>query len=217
MIVIFAPFNIMKNSETHTPNPVKADLIISVAQKRFGIYGVEKTSMREIADDLQLTKGALYYYFHGKEELYKAVIEKEQNEFLKKLEKDSLIVQDNIAYLKNYAVKRLSYFRTLLNLSRLRQESLTDIKPLIGKSLKKFRGKEKDMIVNILQRGNASGEFNISDPVGTAILFLDLLRGLRSSVLDNKRTLTIEEDEYKLLLKRTVDFTDIFINGLKSK
>ncbi len=49
------------------------------------------------------------------------------------------IVTDNTGYLKNYAVKRLSYFKTLLNLSRLRQESLANIKPLIVKSLKDFQ------------------------------------------------------------------------------
>ncbi len=43
----------------------------------------------EIANDLHMTKGALYYYFPGKENLYEAVIEKEQNEFLRKLGADA--------------------------------------------------------------------------------------------------------------------------------
>ena len=59
----------------------KTDLIIEAAQKRFGLYGVEKTSMREIANDLKLSKASLYYYFPDKESLYKAVVEKEQKEF----------------------------------------------------------------------------------------------------------------------------------------
>ncbi len=193
----------------------KAKLIVAAAQKRFGIYGVEKTSMREIANDLQMTKGALYYYFPGKESLYQAVIEKEQNEFLKKLEADASNVTDNKGYLRNYAVNRLSYFKTLLNLSRIRQESLANIKPLILKSLKDFHEKETEMIVKIFEKGNAAGEFNVSDPAGTSGLFLDLLRGLRSSFLNDKETLIISENEYKLLLKKTIDFTEIFINGLK--
>jgi len=198
----------------HHDKTDKSALIIAEAQKRFGIYGIEKTSMREIANDLHMTKGALYYYFPGKEYLYKAVIEKEQNEFLRKFEEEAKIVIDNKSHLKNYAVKRLSYFKTLLNLSRIRQESLAEIKPVIAHSLKNFREKENEMIVKILEKGNADGEFNISDPESTAVLFLDLLRGLRNAILNKKRTLMIDEEEYNLILKQTVAFTDIFINGL---
>jgi len=59
------------------------DRILSVAQTRFGLYGFEKTTMREIAEELNVSKGSLYYYFPDKENLYKAVVEKEQEEFLK--------------------------------------------------------------------------------------------------------------------------------------
>ena len=48
----------------------KRELIIETAQKRFGLYGIEKTSMREIANDLNMTKGSLYYYFSGKRKIY---------------------------------------------------------------------------------------------------------------------------------------------------
>ena len=193
----------------------KRELIIETAQKRFGLYGIEKTSMREIANDLNMTKGSLYYYFSGKENLYNAVIKKEQNEFLVKLNEDEKNATNNTDYLKIYAVKRLSYFRTLLNLSRIKQEFLADIRPLIDQSLKDFREKEKNMIIQVFERGNSNGEFKISDPAGTALLFLDLLRGLRNSVLNNKKKLVIDEGEFQLLLKRTVDFTEIFINGLR--
>jgi AcrR family transcriptional regulator len=37
-------------------NDNKAELIIQIAQKRFGLYGIEKTSMREIAGDLGISK-----------------------------------------------------------------------------------------------------------------------------------------------------------------
>ena len=64
---------------------MKEQLILDAAQKRFGLYGIEKTSMREIADDLNLSKASLYYYFPDKESLYRAVVEKEQSEFLDRI------------------------------------------------------------------------------------------------------------------------------------
>ena len=90
----------------------KAKLIIEAAQKRFGLYGVEKTSMREIADDLQLSKASIYYYFHDKESLYRAVVEKEQNEFIVKISERILSIEEPEMLLKEYASSRLSYFKT---------------------------------------------------------------------------------------------------------
>ena len=55
----------------------KTEQIIKVAQKRFGQYGFEKTTMNEIASDLNMCKGSLYYYFPDKEHLYIAVAKKE--------------------------------------------------------------------------------------------------------------------------------------------
>ena len=57
----------MNIAKTGIDKSKKLKLIIEASQKRFGIFGVEKTSMREIADDLKLSKASLYYYFPDKE------------------------------------------------------------------------------------------------------------------------------------------------------
>ena len=121
----------------------KADLIISAAQKLFGLYGAEKTSMREIADDLHISKASLYYYFPDKENLYISVIEKEQTEFLETLEKDIRNNPDPAKCLRRYAMNRLSYFKYLVNLARIRPDAIPEFRPLIADSLKNFREKEK--------------------------------------------------------------------------
>jgi len=41
------------------------------------------------------------------------------------------------------------------------------------------------------------------------------LKGLRSTLVSEKKTLFIEQDEYDLLLEKTIAFTDFFIKGLK--
>lgn len=194
----------------------KVDLIIETAQKRFGLYGIEKTSMREIADDLKLSKASLYYYFPDKETLYKAVVEKEQNEFLARISENIINTSDPAELLHEYSVNRLSYFRTLLNLSRLRFEAYSDMKPVFRETIRLFREKEKEIIVKIFKTGIKKGIFIIPDPDKTALLFLDLLKGLRGSVMNDKITLIIDKDEYDKLLENTMAFTDIFIKGLKA-
>jgi AcrR family transcriptional regulator len=195
----------------------KVQLIIEAAQNRFGLYGIEKTSMREIADDLKLSKASLYYYFPDKESLYRAVVEKEQKEFLNLISEKILNIQEPGQLLREYVITRLSYFRTLLNLSRLRLEAYSDIRPVFRETIMLFREKEKEIIIRIFEKGISLGIFSIMDTDQTASLFLDLLKGLRMSVVNDKKTLSIEQEEYGRLLEKTVAFTDIFINGIKIK
>ncbi|ATL46333.1 hypothetical protein COR50_03610 [Chitinophaga caeni] len=53
----------------------KRKLIIDAAVKRFQRYGLAKTTMEEIARDLDISKGSLYYYFADKDSIYVAAIE----------------------------------------------------------------------------------------------------------------------------------------------
>jgi AcrR family transcriptional regulator len=194
----------------------KADLIIDTAQKWFGLYGIEKTSMREIADDLKLSKASLYYYFPDKESLYIAVVEKEQNEFLSLVTESITKGADPEEILRNYSVKRLSYFRTLLNLSRLRLDTYSNLKPVIKEIRKVFREKEKEILLKIFRTGIKKGIFYTDDPDKYASLFLYILKGLRVSVVNDKNTMIIEQEEYDKLLENTVEFTEIFIKALKA-
>jgi AcrR family transcriptional regulator len=204
------------SSEKFTSEKVdKVNLIIEASQKRFGLFGLEKTSMREIAADLKLSKASLYYYFPDKESLYKAVVEKEQLEFLSSISERMSTIHEAEQLLLEYANSRLSYFRSLLNLSRLRLEAFSDLKPVFRETIQLFREKEKEIIIRIFERGIEDGVFYITDTDQTASLYLDLLKGLRVTIVNDKKTLFIDQEEYDLILNKTISFTKIFIKGLK--
>ena len=207
----------MERIDTSLDKNFKVRQIIEAAQKRFGVFGVEKTSMQEIANDLNLSKASLYYYLPDIESLYKAVVEKEQNEFLVSISEKILDIVEPDRLLREYSVTRLSYFKTLLNLSRLRLEAYSGLKPVFRETMVLFKEKEKEIIKRIFVKGNSMGMFYIKDPDQTASLFLDLLKGLRISVVNDKKTMFIEDEEYDRLHLNTVAFTEIFINGLKVK
>jgi AcrR family transcriptional regulator len=202
----------MENGKRHRKD--KAEIIIDAAQKRFGLFGVEKTTMREIAGDLHISKAALYYYFPDKESLYNNVIAREQSEFLRVLEEEIRSITDPAECLRKYALARLSHFRRLLNLSRIRLASLSDLKPVIADSRKDFREEEKNLVMQILEKGRDENLFAIDDSYKTATLFLDLLRGLRSAFMTDKDLLVIDEAEFNMLSEKVNDIAGIFINGL---
>ena len=62
-------------------NKAKLETILEAAGKRIATHGFEKTTMQEIATDLEISKAALYYYFPDKESLFSAVVEREMEEF----------------------------------------------------------------------------------------------------------------------------------------
>ena len=206
----------VKNKDELNLKPEKKDAIISVAQKLFGIYGLEKVSMREIADELGLSKASLYYYFPDKESLYIAVVEKEQVEFLNGLEGLILKIERPEEFLVEYASRRLSFFRNLLNLSRLRAEYYYSLRPAFREAFSNFREKEREIITGILEEGRQAGVFIEINAALVASIYLDVLRGLRISNVNSKANmLYISEDEYDELLNKTVEFSRIFSRGIK--
>jgi AcrR family transcriptional regulator len=193
----------------------KVKLIIEAAQKRFGLFGIEKTSMREIADDLNVSKASLYYYFPDKESIYIAVVEKEQAEFLERIVERTDKIKEADKLLLEYSVARLSYFRTLLNLSRLRSEVYSNLPPLLKETISNFREREMKIIVRIIEKGIRDGIFFTENAEHAATLFLDLLKGLRISILNDKKSLIIDEQEFDKLMEKTNSLTEIYIRGLK--
>ena len=208
----------MRNKDELNLKPEKKAIIISVAQKLFGVYGLEKVSMREIANELGLSKASLYYYFPDKESLYIAVVEKEQAEYLSGLE--NLVLDNNnpSGFFTEYAGRRLSFFRNLLNLSRLRADYYNSLKPAFRNAFSSFREKERDLITGILEQGKKDGIFIDIDSALVASIYLDVLRGLRIATINSKSNmLYIPDNEYDELLRKTTEFTRIFSRGIRKE
>src|ERR1035437_3611178 len=108
---------------THSGENIdKINDIVSIAQKRFGLYGLEKTTMKEIASDLGISKAALYYYFPDKEHLFEAVVEVEQEAFFQLAEMIMQTTNDPSVMLQEFVKIRLEHFKKFFNLSRLSYE-----------------------------------------------------------------------------------------------
>ncbi len=62
-------------STTQSPRSDTRARIITVALELFAEHGYEKTSLREIADRLGVTKAALYYHFKTKDDIVHGIVE----------------------------------------------------------------------------------------------------------------------------------------------
>ena len=197
-------------------NSPKEKEIIEAARNRFAHYGFSKVTMEEVALDVGMGKASLYYYFPNKEDLFKSVIQKEQDLFVEEIK--NLIRQNLTATkkLEDYVSKRLEYFQQLINLATLNVHSLVDIKTMFKELFIKFEDQELVLLQKIFDEGKTKGEFDKSVIEKTTRIFLHLLQGLRLRIIKSININRTEKVNYDELREETMTFVDIFSRGIKS-
>ncbi len=156
------------------------DKIVSVADRLFGRFGFQKTSMDEIAKIARKAKGSLYYHFSSKEDLFREVVQKEVDEIKVKL---SAVVNNSElsaeGKLKKYLLLRFegmldasNYHETLIPVEIDHFEFMDDIRL-------DFDAWEKEMLTTIINDGVERGEFHIEpDPEVLSEMFIMIVKGL---------------------------------------
>src|SRR4051812_1496128 len=94
---------------------IKHEHIVEAAIKRFSHFGINKTTLSEIADDTGISKTSLFYYFQDKLSLLEAVGRKMVDELLGEL-KAALASDKSVdeGLLRFIDVKRKFYKKYLL-------------------------------------------------------------------------------------------------------
>src|SRR6476661_2304996 len=118
------------------------DKIQAVALELFAEHGYEKTSLREIAERLDVTKAALYYHFRTKEDIVVSLFE----DFIAGIEEIITCVREQppTTETRREAVERYARLTRECppGMMRFIQESRTTIRELASGSLMHDRFKE---------------------------------------------------------------------------
>ena len=194
----------------------KQQIIIEAAKERFAHFGFSKVTMEEVALDVGMGKASHYYYFPNKEDLFKSVIQKEQDLFVEEIK--NLIRQNLTATkkLEDYVSKRLEYFQQLINLATLNVHSFVDIKSMFKELFKSFEDQELLLLQKIFDEGKSKGEFDKSITEKTSRIFLHLLQGLRLRIIKSININRTEKVNYAELREETMRFFNIFSRGIES-
>jgi AcrR family transcriptional regulator len=196
---------------------IKADQIIEAAQMRFALFGFEKTTMKEIAGDLNMSKGSLYYYFPDKENLYKAIVQKEHDLYIREIRTELEHSAGPASILRKIVLVRQEVFKKLINLGRTRLELFPEIHLFMKGTVADLRKQEKEIIKGVFERGIAEGIFDISGTEEMADLLLDLIKGLRMTMLKGVTSFHDVNEEYEQMAKKTSLLVDIFIKGISCR
>ena len=189
--------------------------ILQAAKARLVAYGLDKTTMNEIADEIGMSKASLYYYFTNKEDLFRAVIQHEHKHFLE--EQNTYLNSGLSAYqlLQNYADERLKFFQDLLNINKLNLHLIHKSKPAFAPLFEVFRQKEILLVHQMLEHGIQNKEFHFFDVRQYAELFIDLIQGLRRNIKLKKDFINISQEDYQMLGRQYHLLVQIFCTGIK--
>lgn len=192
----------------------KKDQIIKASLKRFSHFGIAKTSMSEIAEDLKLSKANLYYYFPDKFSLIEAIAEQLTAESDVVVEQLFATVPETLPILlrmldvkKDYLDRYYMLFIDLheLNISDERWVALAN----------RLFQREIETIMQIFQRGLNQGELVTFDVKSTSELYVSMMRGLAMFCGHAAPTTLVSREEVAIIIEKQKQAAAIFINGVK--
>ncbi len=152
--------------------------IIETARGIFSKIGFRKTTMIDIAKALYKAKSSLYHYFRSKEEILKAVVEKEGEIFKKKLEEVLNNTEDPKEKLVLYSKTRMKTFNALANFYTAFKDDYLENYGFVQKLRRDYDRFEFETIKGILEDGNRKGVFRVEDPELTSWAIITAMKGL---------------------------------------
>jgi len=196
----------------------KRTKILEAAKKRFAHYGLAKTTMAEIAQDLSFSKALLYYYFPDKNSLFAAVMEATIDELLEISTAKIKSAKTVQAAIDAFLETRLHIIKENYNVFEFTYSLRNDMPPDLECPMPAMFEREIEQVRSILEMGVENGELKpIDDVMTTAKILLISMLGMRLGILKEFKNLffppTKEEFDYILDLQRKL--SKIFIDGLR--
>lgn len=182
-------------------------LIVDVATKIFEHKGYSATSMADIKNETNLSKGTIYYHFKNKEELYLCCIQQVSNEFIRNWDLASKTEQS--------AEKKLYIWASLNNLmlqkpiSNTIYEYFASTNKSSYDAVLKLYEPEFEIVSHILEEGINRGEFNEDLQVDdVTVLLYNFITSLANAELYGYHSSQVQANLYKLAI-------DVILPGLK--
>lgn len=167
--------------------------IVAVASKIFTRFGFRKTSMEEIAMAAKKGKSSIYYYFNSKEDIFRAVVEKEAEELKKDLNYAIEKVDDPIEKLRTYVLFRMHKLNTLTNYYAVLKHEYLEHLDFIEKMRLEYDRNEIRILKKILQDGIDQGKFRVEEPELAAVAIATAMKGMEIPLFIKKEHGNIED------------------------
>ena len=153
-------------------------MLIEVARQLFAKSGKKEVTMNDIAETSKKGRRTLYTYFNNKEEIYKAVIDKELDTIIERLNIVSVQKTEPDIKLTNHILTHLDAVKDVVNRNgSLRADFFHDIYE-VERKRRKIDVKEITLIRSIIVEGIEKNIFKRMDPDLSSMIIFYAIKGL---------------------------------------
>ena len=156
------------------------EILLKAAQKLFARFGFNKTTVDEIASAAHIAKSTLYHHFESKEDIFRAVIEREGQTLAKRIRDAVEAAGTPQEKLRAYVITRMDYLKELANFYNALRDEYLEHYPFIESVRQKDFEDEMAVFQDILSQGLRENVLNLKEEdVGvTAMAVITALKGL---------------------------------------
>jgi len=194
----------------------KRNTILDAAEKRFAHFGLNKTTMNDIASDLAMSKASLYYYFPDKSSLYTAVFEREVERSYKKVLAHLNTLEDIDELFSLALHSRMEFIQRNYNMLNFSMNSLQSQD--MNKLSKLGKDYQIKILTFILEKCFRNDQIQDLDIEYVSRLIYFAMEGMRLSKMNNLESRQFpSQDDFNSILKMQEDFLMIVINGIRKE
>ena len=156
------------------------ELILTTAQKLFARFGINKTTVDEIAATAHMAKSTLYHHFRSKLDIFRAVIEREGQTLARRISAAVEGAASPEDQMRAYIVTRMRHLGKLTNFYSALKEEYLEHYSFIERVRERDFKDEMTTLRRILADGNRKGAFRFQDGdiEVTAVAVITALKGL---------------------------------------
>ena len=164
----------------HLPEAERRAQIMRAARSLFVERGFPSTRMEDVAKRARLSKGAVYFYFRSKAELFNALVEDEHQNTIRFLEEATNDPRSAAEKLIDVGTKYLDYFAGLKSPPRffmiMGEVALRD--EGVRNRVTEIHQRFVNEVAALLKEGMDSGHFRPLDPTAVALMLKAFIDGL---------------------------------------
>jgi len=165
----------------------KRSLILQAALKLFAEYGYHNCPVAKIAKEAGVSKGLIYNYFSGKQDLLNALTEDATRKIMKSFDpnRDGILTQEEFFYfldkLTENILKNLDYWQFYVSVL-----SQSHVAELIEQDTETDQNKYAQMLTDFFKNSGCA------DPEGEMLIFAMMLKGTLMTFLLSPKAFPLE-------------------------
>jgi AcrR family transcriptional regulator len=185
--------------------------------KCFSKYGLDKTTLEDIAKEVGLNKASLYYYYKNKEDIFLEVAIREGQDFLSSLQQKTLAKKNTEDRVTFYLLERINYYKNILNMNRVSVETLHKMLPRFFELFDSIMQAEVQFLSKIIREGVKTKELIKVNPDNLASSLIAMNDALKHHAEHKAILKNQDEIDYSQILLDMKFLLALIFKGLSQK